>query len=54
MDNRRSKWQVQLSAHGKKWHLGHFGFDDHTEAVALYKRHKSKTETELEALRLRK
>jgi hypothetical protein len=34
----------------KNWHLGRFGFDDHTKAVALYKRHESKTKTELEAL----
>jgi hypothetical protein len=41
---------VQLSAHGKNWHLGYFGFDDHTKAVAAYSRHKSMTRTELEAL----
>jgi hypothetical protein len=46
----RACWKVQLSAHGKQWYLGCFDFDDHTEAVALYKRHKSKTKTELEAL----
>jgi hypothetical protein len=48
----RACWKVQLSAHGKHWYLGRFDFDDHTEAVALYKRHKSKTKTELEALAL--
>jgi hypothetical protein len=49
-DRRRSCWKVQLSAHGKKWHLGQFGFDDHTKAVAAYSNHKSMTKTELEAL----
>jgi hypothetical protein len=47
-----ASWKVQLSAHGKQWYLGRFGFDDHTEAVALCKRHKSKTKTELGALNL--
>jgi hypothetical protein len=49
-DRNNSFWKVQLSAHGKKWHLGCFGFDDHTKAVAAYSRHKSMTKTELEAL----
>jgi hypothetical protein len=49
-DRRHSCWKVQLSAHGKKGHLGCFGFDDHTKAVAAYSRHKSMTKTELEAL----
>jgi hypothetical protein len=49
-DRRHSCWKVQLSTHGKKWHLGHFDFDDHTKAVAAYSRHKSMTKTELEAL----
>jgi hypothetical protein len=47
-----ASWKVLVSAHGKQWYLGRFDFDDHTEAVALYKRHKSKTKTELEALTL--
>jgi hypothetical protein len=49
-ERRRSKWRVQLTAHGRQWHLGHFGVDDHTKAVAFYERNKDKTETELEAL----
>jgi hypothetical protein len=48
-DRRRSRWRVQLSAHGKQWHLG-AGIDDHTKAVALHKRHESKTKTELGVL----
>jgi hypothetical protein len=50
-DRKRSKWQVQVAAHGKIWHLERFGFDDHTEAIALYERDKSKTKEELEALK---
>jgi hypothetical protein len=49
----RSKWRVQLAAHGKKWHLGSFDFDDHTKAVAAYSRHESMTRTELKALFIR-
>ena len=49
-NKRNSCWIVQLSAHGKNWHLGHFDLDDHTKAVAAYSRHKSMTKTELEAL----
>jgi hypothetical protein len=32
-NRRESCWKVQLSAHGKQWHLGYFDFDDHTKAV---------------------
>jgi hypothetical protein len=49
-DRSHSCWKVQLCAHGKTWHLGCFGFDDHTKAVAAYSRHTSMTKTELEAL----
>jgi hypothetical protein len=49
-DRGTSSWRVKLSAHGTSWHLGRFGFDDHTKAVAAYDRHKSMTRTELEAL----
>jgi hypothetical protein len=49
----RSKWEVQFGSNGKKWYLGCFDFDDHTQAVAVYKRHESMTETELEALFIR-
>jgi hypothetical protein len=49
-DRSHSWWKVQLCAHRKTWHLGCFGFDDHTKAVAAYSRHTSMTKTELEAL----
>ena len=48
-DRKHFKWQVQLSGHGKDWHLGHFDFDDQTKAVAACSRHKSMTKTELGA-----
>jgi hypothetical protein len=34
----------------KQRHLGCFGFDDHTKAIAEYKRHESMAAAELEAL----
>jgi hypothetical protein len=53
-DRRRSRWRVQLKKYGKQWHEGlGAGIDDHTKAVALHKRHESKTKNELEALFIR-
>jgi hypothetical protein len=49
----RFKWEVLYRFNGKRRHLGSFDFDDHAEAVALYKRTESKTKTELEALFIR-
>ena len=49
--NRKNcKWEVQFMSNGKNRHLGYFDFDDHTKAVAEYKRHESMATAELEAL----
>jgi hypothetical protein len=35
------KWKVTFGFNGSRRHLGCFDFDDHTKAVAEYKRHES-------------
>jgi hypothetical protein len=44
------KWEVAFGSNGSRRHLGYFDFDDHTKAVAEYKRHGSMAAAELEAL----
>jgi hypothetical protein len=44
------KWKVTFRFNGSQGRLGCFDFDDHTKAVAEYKRHESMASAELEAL----
>jgi hypothetical protein len=45
---------VTFGFNGSQRYLGYFDFDDHTKAVAEYKRHESMATAELEALFNRK